>query len=70
MVIHLVNDHDCGQCGHILGAFSTPEKAQALVDRYREAYEADVWPDDLAYCSTVASIEIEEWELDAVLVPA
>ena len=63
MPVYLVNDHDCGSCGKILGAFSTEEKAQALIERIRAAYDADVWPEDVPYTSSVSQLEVEEWEV-------
>jgi hypothetical protein len=61
--VYLVNDHDCGRCGRILGAFDEPGKAEALIARYRAADDADVWPEDLPFQGMVQSLEVEEWEV-------
>ncbi len=66
-IVYLVNDHDCGQCGVILGVFGSLEKAEALIARYRawdDDDNATEWPADLPYTSSISSLEVEEWEVD------
>jgi hypothetical protein len=63
VIVYLVNDHDCGSCGKILGVFDSALKAYALIARYRAADDADGWPDDLEWTSTASDLAVEEWEV-------
>jgi hypothetical protein len=46
--VYIVNDHQDGEYGRILGVFDSPEKGLALIKRYQDAYESDgPWPADL-----------------------
>jgi hypothetical protein len=62
--VYLVNDHDCGGCGRIVGVFDSQEKAEALITRYRDAYESDEpWPDDLIIGTDVHGLAVEPREV-------
>lgn len=62
--VYIVNDHDDGTYGRIVGVFGSRENGEALITRYREADDGDgPWPDDLVTGVAVAGLVVDEHEI-------
>ena len=65
MKVYIVNDHQDGTYGRIVGVFGSREQGDRLIGRYQAAYEGDdAWPSDLQTGVYVYGLAVDEYDVE------